>query len=803
MKKKDFYLNFIKSSATVALFLFVLTSNILYAQTGDIRGFVYDEKTGEPAIFNPVYLLGTKYGAQTDVNGFFAITKVPAGKYIIVCSSLGMDTIKEEIEIKAGQLIEKKFFLKPSSIELKAVDVSAQKQDKQTKIGVSVTKITPKEMRQIPSVGGEPDLAQYLQVLPGIVFTGDQGGQLYIRGGTPIQNKVLLDGMIVYNPFHSIGFYSVFDADVIRNADIYTGGFNAQYGGRISSIMDITTRDGNKKNTHGKIGANTFGAKLNLEGPIKKSKNDNEGSISYLISSKTSYMNKTSKTIYPFLDNLDSTYVDSIGLPFKFNDIYAKVSFNSASGSKLNIFGFNFNDAVKYQGISNINWNNYGGGSNFLFLPGGSPILIKGNFAYSQYNINFIEQGLPARTSLINGFNVGLDFTYFLGKNELQYGLEVLGFKTNYEFTNSVGRLITQEQNTSEFAGYLRYKITAGKLLLEPGFRAHYYASLNTLSPEPRIGLKYNITDKIRFKTSGGIYAQNLISGSNDRDVVNLFYGFLSGPEMSALPAYKYKINRDSVQYVNFTNRDSIPVNNALQRAIHYIAGFEFDLSKNLDLNVEVYHKQFTQVANVNRNKLFDDTPENSAKPDFLKKDYVVETGFAQGIDILFKYEYKRLYIWTGYSLGLSRRFDGFRLYYPLWDRRHNINLVTSYRFGKNNDWETDVRWNFGSGFPFTKTQGFYESLNFNNALQTNYLTQNGTLGIQYADLNTGRLPYYHRLDISVKKEFVISENSIIDLTLSVTNAYNRPNIFYFDRIRFKRVNQLPLLPTLGFNWSF
>ena len=106
-----------------------------------------------------------------------------------------------------------------------------------------------------------PDLAQYLQVLTGVIFSGDQGGQLYIRGGTPIQNKVLMDGMVIYNPFHSIGLYSVFDADIIRGADIYTGGFNAEYGDRISSIMDITTRDGNKKRIAGKVSANTFTAK--------------------------------------------------------------------------------------------------------------------------------------------------------------------------------------------------------------------------------------------------------------------------------------------------------------------------------------------------------------------------------------------------------------------------------------------------------------------------------------------------------------------------------------------------------------
>src|SRR5690606_13999774 len=135
---------------------------------------------------------------------------------------------------------------------------------------MSVVKISPKEIKQLPTIGGEADLAQYLQVLPGVVFTGDQGGQLYIRGGSPVQNKVLMDGMIVYNPFHSIGLFSVFETDIIRNADVYTGGFTAEYGGRISSIMDTTTRDGNSKYFGGKVGFSPSGAKLLLEGPLKK-----------------------------------------------------------------------------------------------------------------------------------------------------------------------------------------------------------------------------------------------------------------------------------------------------------------------------------------------------------------------------------------------------------------------------------------------------------------------------------------------------------------------------------------------------
>ena len=132
-------------------------------------------------------------------------------------------------------------------------EYSAEAEDRKTEVKMSVIKATPKDFAHVVSVGGEPDFAQYLQTAPGVVTTGDQGGQMYIRGGSPIQNKVLLDGMTIYNPFHSIGFFSVFDTEIIKSADIYTGGFSAEYGGRISSVMDITTKDGNKKHHAGKM----------------------------------------------------------------------------------------------------------------------------------------------------------------------------------------------------------------------------------------------------------------------------------------------------------------------------------------------------------------------------------------------------------------------------------------------------------------------------------------------------------------------------------------------------------------------
>src|ERR1700756_484674 len=252
-------------------FLLLLSTVLLNAQTANIRGFVYTKDNGEPALFTNVYLKGTTYGNATDINGFFNITKIKPGTYTLVASYLGYDSIFETITVTANQIVTKKLYLNKSTIQLIEVEATGEQQAKKENTQVSVTRIDPVEIKKLPSVG-QPDLAQYLQVIPGVTFTGDQGGQLYIRGGSPVKNKVLLDGMIIYNPFHSIGLFSVFDNDIIKNADVYTGGFGAEYGGRTSSVMDITTRDGNKKRLSSKVSASTFGAKAMIEGPIVKLK---------------------------------------------------------------------------------------------------------------------------------------------------------------------------------------------------------------------------------------------------------------------------------------------------------------------------------------------------------------------------------------------------------------------------------------------------------------------------------------------------------------------------------------------------
>jgi len=281
------------------------------------------------------------------------------------------------------------------------------------------------------------------------------------------------------------------------------------------------------------------------------------------------------------------------------------------------------------------------------------------------------------------------------------------------------------------------------------------------------------------------LYSQNLVAANSDQDVVNLFYGFLTG-------------SNNIPQMFNGER-----VTSSLQKSDHIIFGFEYDLTKKTSLNIEGYNKNFTQITNINRNKLYDDIPANYDKPDNLKKDLIIESGRAYGVDFLLKYDSKNLYLWLVYSLGWVERFDGVSTYSPHFDRRHNVNFVGTYKFGNDLSWNFSARWNFGSGFPFTPTAGYYEQMPFYTNLNLPYWQTNGSLGILYGEVNSARLPDYHRFDVTLQKTVSFTQRVKLEMILSCTNIYNRNNIFYFDRVDHKRVDQLPIMPSIGMSLTF
>jgi hypothetical protein len=776
-----------KSITLVAAFMILLPFfSFAQGSNGTIKGFVYDKKTGEPMIYTNVSVVNAKTGVQTDVNGYFSIS-LPAGSYVLVVTALGYDSSVNTVNLLPESIVTKKILISRQEVELKGVEISGRKTEKITRINTGVTTVTPRQLKMLPSAGGEPDVAQYLQVIPGVIFTGDQGGQLYIRGGAPSQVGIYLDGVTIYNPFHSIGLFSVFETEAIRNVDVYTAGFSAQYGNRTAAIVDVHTRDGNKNKLSGLVSTSPIMSRVMLEGPLLKSKKEDGAGVTFLVTGKQSYLTETSKSLYGGLGEPFKT-----GLPFKFRDLYGKVTVNGGNGSKLNLFGFNFDDQAQLlddttgEKLADYKWKTKGGGVTFVVSPSSTSALIDGKFAYSNYDIQLDKVAVGAdsvpRTSSIGGFEAAINFTYFMPNySQLKYGVEINGMNTSLSYYSSAGISTSQDRQSTIASLYFMYRQNFNsKFVLEPSLRFQYYSEINRFSPEPRIGMKYNASDNVRLKGAAGVYSQNIVSTKSDVDIVNLFTGFLLSPDQ--------QIKNPNGEFVNST----------LQKAYHAVAGVEVDVQR-VELNVEPWVKYFGQVNELNRNKAVVTDP-----------DFVASTGLAKGIDLSGKYSHGRVYLWVamGYQSVKYTGIDakGRKQTYPTpFDTRFNSNIVSSYNAGKKKDWDFSLRFNLRAPFPFTQTQGFYENINLaSGGIGGNALNQNGSIGIVYAsEINGGRLSYFHRLDLSVKKTFNLKNSSKLEATVAATNIYNRQNIFYVDRFTNAKKYQLPFFPSVNLTWSF
>ncbi len=480
------------------------------------------------------------------------------------------------------------------------------------------------------------------------------------------------------------------------------------------------------------------------------------------------------------------------GLPYSFTDVYGKITLASGAGSKFSFFGFHNDDAVDYSGIANLTFKQTGGGMSFVLVPQGSPVFIRGHLNGSNYETEFNEANSEPRISSIGGADLGFDFTYFR-KNEgqIDYGININLFNTSFTTYNEIASKIESKTFTTEIGAYFNYKLVTSRWVVQPGFRTQVYASLGTISPEPRLGLKYNASEKWRIKLAGGRYSQNFTSASSDRDVVNLFNGLLSAPT--------------NVQQDFTTPSGNVRhPKNGIQYSWHAILGTEYDINKSLSVNLEGYYKYFPQLSNINVNKIYDDVSEFSDVDDVFKKDFLIESGVSYGVDVLVKYSRERIFLWGVYSYGKSTRWDGFATYAPVFDRRHNVNLVGTYLFGSKKDLELNIRWNLGSGLPFTPTAGFYQGESFGEGSTSDYSSSNSDkVWLLLGDFNSKRLPYYHRLDITVKKRFEFKNKTELELIASITNVYDRNNIFYVNRISNQVIYQFPFLPSMGISYKF
>ncbi len=760
--------------------LMVFSSTMVLAQGTIIKGQVRDSLTGEPLELANIRLLETSRGAATDEHGYFFIVDIPPGSYTIMAERIGYAEQYIRVTLREGESLSLGFALVQTQYSLEEVAVSASRTKARTQIKVSEIEVLPSDIARMPTVGSMPDIAQHLQTLPGVVSSGDAGGRIYVRGGSPVQNRVFLDGAVIYSPFHTSGLHSVFDLDAVRKTEVYTGGFGAEYGSSLSSIIDVTTRYGNINAYSGSADISTIGSKLLLEGPVFRPKPDGKSNASFLAYYKTSYFDRAAQTYYSYVDR---------DLPFSFQDLYGKFSLFSGEVFKANLYGFSFHDhSGGGEALFDYRWKNQGFGSNFFISPPQSSLLMQLFFAVSSFRMELEETNYVPRESGVNSVNLGLRISKYLGNHYFKYGLELLTLSTDYFYYSTDYNRTEQENNTSEVAGYFTFFGNFNRLLFRPGLRSTLYSALNKLTLEPRLSMKYLVSERFRLKMAGGYYTQNLISAISDRDIVNYFHGYLSAP-----------VN------VVTTSRYTSPY--ILQQALHLVLGAEVEAGERVFINVEGYLKDYPTIINYNRDKLLNEY-DHPDKPQIITRDFILESGTAWGMEATLDYRAERLSLALVYSFAKTERTyeaaSGEKVTYPPhFDRRHNINILGSFLFGREQSWEVGARWNLGSGFPFTPSKGYFESNTIDDLQIGNLMEQNGTLDIFYGTYNAGRLPAYHRLDLSLKKRFMTTGRVGIEAELNVVNVYNRENIYYIDRATNETVYQLPVLPGLRLGITF
>ncbi len=719
-------------------------SSLVFSQNNCVlTGFVTDSTSGEPLAFCNVYIQELQAGASTDIHGHYIITAIPPNKILTVYYSyVGYNTkkIRTEFYSKESRRINVKLI--SSSYQLPDVEKIGERVVNKNETDLSLDRVNMKEVQSIPS-SVETDILKYIHFLPGVQSFGDVSAKYYVRGGAGDQNLILFNDAPIYSPFHAMGLFSVVDPDIISNLEFYKGAFPVMYGGRISSVLKLDTKQGNYFNYSGKAAVSMLSAKLMAEGPIPHG--------SFIVTGRKSISNFILKK-----------FTNNQSVPLNFYDAAFKLNYTNDElwkDAHYSVFGFFSGDYINRNNktSADYNWTNYILGLDYFFVSD-SPLLLKFSTNTSEFNgeVKSNESRVKPQKNHVKDFHFKLDFNYiFESKDEVSVGLGFNEISTDLFLTNSFGTVSNIGDWGSNFNIYLNYKLLRfDKLGIDFGTRINMIQlEAEGVSSEPRINLKYWVTPIFAFKSAWGIYQQEMVTLADERDVISIFDPWL------VIPSY---LNPE--------------------RAITYNSGFEYHPYVNSTFELEAYYKVTHNLPILNEQKYF---PED---PDFIE-------GSMEAYGIEFKSEllFGNFSFSGSYAFSKAYKNGNGLKYPPRYDSPHNINIILDYNFG--NGWASSAVWRYNSGRPFTQIEGYYNKFIPNSGFDLNSILQSYEPYIIFSGTNLARLPDYHRLDLNVSKVFKIGEFTF-HANVSVLNVYNRKNFFYFDRSTGKEVNMLPILPS-------
>jgi hypothetical protein len=729
---------------TVArLLVFVSVPFVVAAQGVDIRGIVSDSTTGERIPFAGVTIQGLTRGASSNLQGFYLIPNVYPGRYEVKASSIGYETRTANIEVRGSQPVIINFQLPSKPVEFSEVMVTDISKRELTEIHTSVHVLDQRDIKSVPMTVQE-DVFRSITILPGIVSTSDVNSQFYVRGGAGDQNLILLDGMRIYNPYHAFGIFSIFDSDIIKTTEVYTGAFPPEFGGRLSSVVNMTTKDGRSNGVGGRANINFLSTKLQMEGPASEN-------LSWLAGGRKSLF---SETFTKFLNK---------DLPLSFYDAFLKLTFQAGeSQGKYSLQSFFSGDDLKSTNSDEPDYTWRTSATGFVasgLIQDRVYITAVGfeNSFIAERDPKSSKSVTPASTS-VRETGVRANATIYTDSRDLFFfGFEFSFPNLDYTLVNNYGVTTELASSFVDASTWMRYQTAPSRFQVDVGLFFDFGSlmaregGIETL--QPRINLAYGLFDNWKAKFSYGQFTQNIITVNNEDDVISIFDAWVQVPkELKA------------------------------ERSEHFVFGLEGNVLRSLSTNFQSYYKHYGSLVMYNRDKV-----------DALDPDYVGGTGKAYGVEALIRYASDLVDIYAAYTMGWTTVTSNGFTYYPRYDRRHNLNLLTVLHPAQGID--VTLRWEVGSGFPFTETLGYYDRLGMKDIFRGAYIGETGKPYAILGEKNNARLPAYHRLDASATYRFAIRPIAG-SLGIHIVNVYNHKNIFYFDRKTGQQTDMLPFFPT-------
>jgi outer membrane receptor protein involved in Fe transport len=770
-----------------------LLNGVLAQNKFTLSGYVKDSLTGETLIGATLQVTGK--GVNSNSYGFYSIT-MEESEYEITCSFVGYRNNRFSVKLNRNQSFN--FLLTPKSTTSEEVIVYAKRRDENVrnaqmgKFDLSVSKV-----KALPVLMGEVDLLKTLQLLPGVRNAGEGNTGLYVRGGGPDQNLIILDDAVVYNTGHLFGFFSVFNADAIKNVTLIKGGMPAQYGGRLSSVLDVAMKDGNANKLQVDGGIGLIASRLSIQGPIKKDK------ASFIVSARRTYIDVLVK---PFVPKSSAFY----GSGYYFYDLNTKVNYKISENDRLYLSGYFGKDVFDFKNSrrsfsANIPWGNATATLrwNHVF---NRKLFSNTTLVYNKYNFAFNASQSNFNLKLASGIkdlNAKIDLDYYPAPtHKIKFG----GLYTYHTFTPNVlsgnqdSVQFTPNNENNKYAGETALYVQddwelSDKFKINMGLRYSSFTQLGSYKKYTE-DINGNKTDSIvygkgdKVKTYGGFeprltlrYAINDETSLKAAVTRNLQYIHLVSNAGSTLPTDLWVPSTYRVQP---------------QIAWQYAAGLFKNFRDNTyETSLEVYYKDMQNQIEYKEGY----TPSLSDP----EKEFVFGKGWSYGAELYIGKNKGRLTGWIGYTLSWTYRkfprLNGGEKYFAKYDRRHDLSVVGTYELNKK--WKLSAVFVYGTGNATTLPVRFY--------------IINGVLTQEYSRVNQYRLPAYHRLDFAATYTPVPKRKKKVQgsWVFSIYNMYSRlnPYFIYFDqqgspydntlKVEARQVSLFPIIPAITYNFHF